>query len=111
MERTHMRHGIRLVGFAAIVAAAVSCGDVVRQGRSPVYLVIDSLAARQGRAAATFSNTLNSDVLTIVLQPQPCSAQNPCPTIFNDIGSVILRSELKNIARRPVPRRRPLTTT
>jgi len=38
-----MRNAIRLIGLSALVAASVSCGDVVRQGSSPVYLVIDLL--------------------------------------------------------------------
>jgi hypothetical protein len=97
MERTYMRHGTRLVALAAIVAAAVSCGDVIRQGRSPVYLVIDSLQARQGRPSGQLGGTLNSDVLTIVTSPAPCTTASPCAVIFNDIGSVSLRSSLKDI--------------
>ena len=38
-----MRNVLRLIGLAGLVAASVSCGDVVRDGSSPVYLVIDSL--------------------------------------------------------------------
>jgi hypothetical protein len=91
------------VGLAAIVAAAVSCGSVVRQGRSPVYLVIDSLQATPGSKPGSFSGTLNSDVITNVRTPAPCSAATPCPTIFNDLGSVSLRSSLKDVGTTTSP--------
>ena len=38
--------------LAAIVAATVSCGDVVRSGRAPSFLVIDSLQGDPGRRDA-----------------------------------------------------------
>jgi len=50
----------RLLAFAALVGTATSCGDVVRTGRSPVMLVINSLAATPGggRGAGVFSSML-----------------------------------------------------
>ncbi len=45
-----MRTSIRVFGLAALIAATVSCGDVVRQGSSPVFLVIDQLAGQRGAA-------------------------------------------------------------
>ena len=47
-----MRTAIRLIGLAALVAATVSCGDVVRQGSSPVFLVIDPLHGHPRRRHA-----------------------------------------------------------
>ena len=47
-----MRTSIRLFGLAALIAATVSCGDVVRQGSSPVFLVIDQLAGQRGGGLA-----------------------------------------------------------
>ena len=38
----------KLSGAIALIAVTVSCGDVVRQGRSPVYLVMDQLLATSG---------------------------------------------------------------
>ena len=38
----------KLSGAVALIAVSVSCGDVVRQGKSPVYLVIDQLTATPG---------------------------------------------------------------
>lgn len=92
-----MRNAIRLIGLAALVAAAVSCGDVVRQGSSPVYLVIDQLQGIRGAVSpGAPASTLISDVITNVTTPAPCSTSNPCPTIFGDDGQVILRAPLKD---------------
>ena len=89
----------RPAGLTALVVATVSCGDVVRQGRAPVLLVIDSLAAARGSSTAsgTFTGTLSSDVITNVTSPDPCSAKSPCPTVFSDSGQVILRIVPKDI--------------
>ena len=92
-----MRNATRLIGLAALIAASVSCGDVVRQGSSPVFLVIDLLQGiKGGTGAATPASTLFSDVITNVSTPAPCSPVSPCPTIFSDGGTVTLRAPLKN---------------
>lgn len=92
-----MRSTSRLIGLAALVIATGSCGDVVRQGRSPVYLVIATLQGAQGNHPTALGSNVLSDVLTIVTTGGVCSQANPCPTIFNDVGSVTLRLEMKNI--------------
>jgi hypothetical protein len=98
MAGDDMRNATRLFGLAALVAASVSCGDVVRQGSSPVFLVIDTLQGiRGGPTAGTPSSTLISDVITNIVSPAPCAAATPCPTIFGDSGSVVLRAPLKDI--------------
>ena len=102
-----MRNATRLIGIAALVAASVSCGDVVRQGSSPVFLVIDQLTASAGgKGSATASGFLLSDVVTNVTTPDPCKPDNPCPTVFNDTGSVTLRAPLKDLGATT-----PLTAT
>jgi hypothetical protein len=94
---TVMRSLKVLAGLAA-VAASGSCGDVVRTGRSPAYLVINTLQASSGGSSAgELSGTLLSDVITIVTKPAPCSENSPCPTIFNDLGSVELRLALRDV--------------
>jgi hypothetical protein len=91
---------MRLLGFAAGIAtslaAMVSCGDVIRQGNSPVVLVINSLqgASGGGHNANTFSGTLFSDVQVIVPTPTPPC---PCPTVFSDSGQVSLSLAPKNL--------------
>jgi hypothetical protein len=92
-----MRNATRLIALAALVTATVSCGDVVRQGSSPVYLVIDQLQGIRGAVTpGTPGNPLLSDVITNVTAPDPCTTTNPCPTIFDDRGSVTLRAPLKD---------------
>jgi hypothetical protein len=82
----------------AVVAGAVACSDLVRQGRSSSYLVIDLLQARRGAAQpGSPGGTLQSDVLTLVTSPAPCTTTAPCPTVFNDTGVVTLRLSPKNV--------------
>jgi hypothetical protein len=84
--------------LAAVAASAASCGDVVRDGRSPVYLVIDQLTASRGAPTpGPYTGTLLSDVVTNVTTGGGCSTSSPCPTIFNDFGRVALRMSPKDI--------------
>ena len=98
--RTPMRYRIQLATLAALVLAATSCGDVVRQGRSPVFLVITSLTASQGGGGGTPSGTLLSDVLTV---PKSCTPTvTPCPpVIFNDLGQAAIALAPKDVAVAP----------
>ena len=100
---TRMRLIIRILTVVSVAAAATSCGDVVRQGRAPVFLIIDQLTASRGGGTATASSFLLSDVLTIVTTPAPCSTDNPCATIFNDTGAATLRLSPKDIGPVGVP--------
>jgi len=86
---------VRSLGVAAIVATSVSCGDVVRQGRAPVFLVIDSLAG--GRAGGRLAANVQSDVIVNLTSPAPCSATSPCPTVFNDVGTATLHLAPKDV--------------
>jgi hypothetical protein len=81
-----MRSVLRGAGLIAIVAASASCGDVARQGRAPVYLVIDNFQVATGiTTSPTFTNApLLSDVQTK-------------GSVFNDLGEVTLRLSLKDI--------------
>jgi hypothetical protein len=90
---------IAIIGVAA--AAAASCGDVIRQGRSPSILVVNSIQAANGDKPTTFFSALNSDVLNLVTTPTPCSDTNPCPTVFNDPGQATLSVAMKDIAVTP----------
>jgi hypothetical protein len=99
-----MRIITRILMAAAAAVAATSCGDVVRSGRAPVFLVIDSLqASRGGPTTGTFSNTLISDVITNLTTPAPCTPESPCPTIFGDSGQVTLRLSPKDIGPAGAP--------
>jgi len=92
-----MRIVRQIIAVAALVIATSACGDVIRQGRSPVFLVISTLQGAQGNHASLLGSGLLSDVITNVTTPSPCSDTNPCPTVFNDIGEVALRISLKDI--------------
>jgi hypothetical protein len=93
-----MRTFIRGFCLAALIAVTASCGDVSRQGSSPVYLVIDVLQGLRGAASlGQPSNPLISDVITNVTTPAPCTTTAPCPTVFGDAGQVTLRAPLKDI--------------
>ena len=94
-------HTIRRLVAALALLATSACGDVVRQGRSPVFLVIDSLQAAPGNRPTALSNPLISDVITNVITPAPCSTATPCPTVFNDLGSVALRLAPKDVGVAP----------
>ena len=99
-----MRTGIRsLAALAAvgIAAAGMSCGDVIRQGRSPSILVVNSMQAATGDKPTTFFSALISDVVTIIRTPAPCSDTNPCPTVFNDLGQATLSVAMKDISVAP----------
>ena len=99
------RRMLKTITLLAAVAGSVSCGSVVRDGRSPVYLIISQLqAARGGGSTANqFSGTLQSDVLTLVTSPAPCAPTSPCPTIFADPGFVVLRISPKDIGPTEIP--------
>lgn len=95
---------IRIAVLAVGVAASTSCGSVVRDGRSPVYLVIDSLLGSRGASTpGAPANTLISDVITNVTSPAPCTTDKPCATIFGDTGQVTLSASLKDIGTPTAP--------
>lgn len=95
---TQMRMFTQFVCLATLAAATVSCGDVARQGQSPVYLVIESMQGRRGGVGTTGGGAvLPSDVITNVTSPEPCSPTRPCPTIFSDTGSANIRLAMKDI--------------
>jgi hypothetical protein len=85
--------------MAAAVAASASCGDVVRDSRAPVILVMESLqgAPSGGHGANTFTGNLLSDVQVLVTTPAPCTPDNPCATVFNDLGQASISMAPKNI--------------
>jgi hypothetical protein len=87
--------------LGALLVTSTGCGDVVRQGRSPAFLVIDTLTAARGSTPANFSATLSSDVITNVTTPLPCSVTAPCRTTFNDLGRAVLSMAMKDATLQP----------
>jgi hypothetical protein len=89
----------RLAAVAACLvslAGFVSCGEVVRQGRSPAYLVIDSLMASSGAQPKEFGHFLQSDVVTNVKVQTP-AGEVYVPTVFEDVGRVQISLALKDL--------------
>jgi len=70
--------------LAAVTAGQVSCGSVVRDGKSSVYLVVDSLVAKRAGSSDPEGGTLLSDVVTK-------------GSTFNDVATVTLRMSPKDI--------------
>jgi hypothetical protein len=99
-----MQRVTRLFTATALVAASVSCGSVVREGRAPVYLVIDRLEAIRGApTAGTPTSNLVSDVVTVVTSGGACTLTAPCATFFGDSGTVTLRAPLKDVVTATTP--------
>jgi hypothetical protein len=100
---TGMRIVTRILTTAALLAA-VSCGNAVRTGSSPVFLVIDTLTSKRGGSSSSQDSTvLSSDVLTVVTTGGTCTTTNPCFSIFPDGGSVTLRLAPKDIGTATAP--------
>lgn len=68
------------------------CGDAVRQGRGPAYLVLMGLTGASGATPDQFGNTVSSDVLTLVE-----AGGTRVPTVFEDLGRAELRVEMKDV--------------
>ncbi len=85
----------KFVALSALVALSASCGEVSRQGRSPVQIVVQGLTAASGATPGDMSGTLQSDVIILITE-DPCTLQSPCPTIVNDVGEASLALILKN---------------
>jgi len=101
---TRMRHISGLVAAAAALAASAACGDVVRSGKSPMFLSVDSLlAVRGGPTPGTPSNVLQSDVQAEITSPLPCTPLAPCPNWFSDSGQASFRIVPKDIGNPLAP--------
>lgn len=81
-----------IVGVAAIalLGGAVSCGDVVRQGKAPVIVVVDNMEAASGAEPGNMGGFLLSDVQTLVDETVGGETVR-VPVVFNDIGQATMR--------------------
>jgi hypothetical protein len=96
MQRTALGSIVTL----AILSSA--CGDLARQGRSPVQLVINSLEAAPGAEPDELGTTLLSDVITSVNQSVNGQTVR-VPTVFNDVGQVVMSLILKDPGQSGLP--------
>jgi hypothetical protein len=93
-----MRSSLRLTAALAAILTSASCGSVVRQSRSPVIVTVNSLTAGTGN-----SGFLLSDVIRMVTSPAPCSAESPCPTVFDDPATALIAVNMKDVTLAPTP--------
>jgi hypothetical protein len=88
----------RAIGVGLCLAATLTvaaCGEVARTGRSPAFIIIDSLQAASGADPEQFGSILLSDVETLV--DQNINGETvKVPTIYNDLGRATFRLSLKN---------------
>jgi len=76
-------------------AGAVGCGQQNTEGRSPSYLLIETLQAASGASPSAFGGTLDSDVVTNV-RVTVGDQEVLSPTVYEDLGQVKLRMALKD---------------
>jgi hypothetical protein len=81
-----------ILGVTLPAIFLASCGEQVRAGDTPSYLIIDSLEGSSGAEPDEFGSPLFSDVQTFLTDEAiPC-----CPTFFNDLGRVGLRLAMRD---------------
>jgi hypothetical protein len=88
--RASYRPAIAGMAAVALLAGTVSCGDVVRQGKAPVIVVVDTMEAASGAEPGNMGGFLLSDVQTLVSQTVDGESVR-VPVIFNDVAQATMR--------------------
>ena len=83
-----------LVAVSCLVASTSCGGEMLRTGRSPVFLVLTNLQGAPG-GGGTPSQFLLSDV-EVLVEREVNGVTTQVPTIFNDVGTATFRVEAKN---------------
>ncbi len=95
MTRSSFAQTIALVAAVALPGAGAGCGDAARTGRSPAFLIVDSVQAASGAQPGEFGSTLLSDVVTLV--DRSVNGQTvQVATFFNDLARATFRLGLRN---------------
>ena len=81
--------------LSSVLGLASCASELTRTGDSPAYLVIDSIQGARGSDPGTFAVPLFSDVQTLVEQPVN-GVPTRVPVVYNDLGQVRMRAQLKN---------------
>jgi hypothetical protein len=84
--------GASVLVWAAAVAGTAGCTQQQLVGHSPAYLIISSLQGANGAEPDTLSDTVDSDVITLV----KTQGDERVPTIFEDPGKVTFTLGLKD---------------
>jgi len=87
--------GTTAVVLLLVAAGAAGCGQQNTEGRSPSYLLVETLQGSSGATPGTFSGTLDSDVITNV-KTTVGDQEVLAPTVYEDLGQVKLRMALKD---------------
>lgn len=86
----------RLAVAAACAIVSASCGgEMLRTGRSPVFLMVSSIQGSAGGATGTPSAFLLSDVQVLV-ETVVGGVTTRVPTIYNDTATATLTVQAKN---------------
>jgi hypothetical protein len=86
---SHSLTRLASASFLGLALVSTGCGELVRQGRTPAQIVINSLAAASGAEPDDMGSILHSDVVTLV--DQTISGQTVrVPTIYSDSGEVTM---------------------
>lgn len=93
--RLLIRHSMQVSALTLLSLVSTSCGELARTGRSPAFLIVDSVEAATGAAPDAFGNVLYSDVETMV-EDQVDGRTVRTPTVYADSGRATLRLGLKN---------------
>lgn len=102
LTRTAMARRAAIGVVALALSSGVSCGTQNTTGRSPSYLIIDALTAASGAKPDTFSNVLESDVITNV-KVTVGGQETLNPTVFEDAGRAALKMALKDVGGPATP--------
>ncbi|MFN2444242.1 MAG: hypothetical protein ABR606_01425 [Vicinamibacterales bacterium] len=95
MRKPFLTRGVRLSLCAAAVLTTASCSDLADAGRSPAFVIVDSIQGASGADPNTFGTFLLSDVETMVEQ-QVAGQTVRVATIYNDLGRATFRLALKD---------------
>jgi hypothetical protein len=85
----------RLVLGGAVLISSACGGDLMRTGRSAVFLTVDNMEAASGGSAGSASAFLLSDVQVLVDQTVN-GVTVKVPTVFNDTLTATIHSNEKN---------------
>jgi hypothetical protein len=102
---------VHLTGLALLVCTLISCGDVVRQGPSPMMLLVDSIGGASGSSSSSGGSSSggssssgggsSSGAITNPARSDVVADDNR--TVVNDSGSATLRSIRKDVTNPTVP--------
>lgn len=91
-----LSNATRVLVVAVCAVTASGCGsELLRTGRSPLILVINSITAASGSTPGTFATTLQSDVQVLVTESVD-GVEVKVPTLFNDLVRVNLSAVAKD---------------